>query len=170
MSKGSGLCETPAERFNIDGFYGPRADLPATVASRDGYYLREDVRQFDNSFFGINNLEATHIDPQQRKLLETTYESLESAGVSLKSLESSNTGVYVGNFTNDYRTMQNSDPSLFTRYSATGASSTVLANRISYCFNLHGPRWSSIPHAPPRSAPFIMQQQRSTSTSVMERS
>ena len=48
-----------------------------------GYFLREDVRQFDNSFFGINNLEASYMDPQQRKLLEVVFECFEDAGVCI---------------------------------------------------------------------------------------
>ncbi|KAK3936136.1 hypothetical protein QBC46DRAFT_296752 [Diplogelasinospora grovesii] len=73
---------------------------------KGGYFLGEDVRQFENSFFGINNLEATYMDPQQRKLLEVVFECLENAGIPLDKASGSNTGCYVGNFTVDFQVMQ----------------------------------------------------------------
>ena len=106
---------------------------------RGGYFLEEDIRQFDNSFFGINNLEATYMDPQQRNLLEVVYECFESAGVRLEDLSSSNVGCYVGDFVNDFLVMQAKDDESFHRYSPTGKGRTVLSNRISHVFDLHGP-------------------------------
>ena len=65
----------------------------------EAYIIDEDIREFQNGFFGINNLEATYMDPQQRKLLEVTYECFESAGVPLSKVSGANIGCYVGNFT-----------------------------------------------------------------------
>lgn len=76
------------------------------MVTKGGYFLGDDIRDFENSFFGINNLEATYMDPQQRKLLEVVFECLENAGVSLDQASGSNTGCYVGNFTFDYMVMQ----------------------------------------------------------------
>lgn len=96
---------------------------------------------FDNSFFGINNLEAKYMDPQQRKLLEVVFECFESAGAPLHELSGANVGCYVANFTNDFPIMQNKDAENFHRYSATGLGPTILANRISHVFNLQGPSY-----------------------------
>jgi acyl transferase domain-containing protein len=84
-------------------------DRPGSMGMKGGYFIQDDVRAFENSFFGINNLEATHMDPQQRKLLEVVFQCLESAGVSLEQASGSNTGCYVGSFTNDYEVMQRRD-------------------------------------------------------------
>ena len=84
-------------------------DRPGSMGTKGGYFLEGDVREFENSFFGINNLEATHMDPQQRKLLEVVFECLENAGVSLDKVSESNTGCYTGNFTVDYQVMQLKD-------------------------------------------------------------
>ena len=131
----------PPERFNIDGFYRKDAKNRAGVVQADGgYFLDEDIRHFDNQFFGINNLEAMHMDPQQRKLLEVVYECLEGAGITLEEASGSKTGVFVGNFTLDFQTGQLRDPDYIHRYHATGISPAVMANRISYIFNLVGPR------------------------------
>ena len=67
---------------------------------RGGYFIKDDIRNFDNEFFGILNQEATYMDPQQRKLLEVVFECFETAGVTLDQISGSDTGCYVGNFGN----------------------------------------------------------------------
>ena len=139
--KKSAQGPVPSQRFNIKGFHHPTGTERGGVMSADGgYFLQRDIRQFDNSFFGIHNLETTYMDPQQRQLLEVVYECFENAGVSMDQISGTATGVYVGNFTVDYQAIQNKDPDYGSRYSATGSGTAILANRISYVFNLHGPR------------------------------
>ncbi|KAI1129664.1 putative polyketide synthase [Nemania abortiva] len=143
--KRSAQGPVPPERFNINGFYHPDGKRRAGVIDADGgYFLDEDVRQFENSFFGINNLEATYgsMDPQQRKLLEVVAECLENAGVSLQSISGTNTAVYVGNFTVDFQSMQTKDADYLHRYHAAGTGTGIMANRISHVFNLHGPSFT----------------------------
>ncbi|KAI0552487.1 putative polyketide synthase [Xylaria curta] len=139
MDGKSGQGRVPSERFNIDGFYHADDSKAGVISANGGYFLNEDVRQFDNSFFGINNLEAAYMDPHQRKLLEVTYECFESAGLSMNDVSGSNIGVYVSNFTVDYTTMNYRDPDYLHRYSATGSGMAIIANRISHVFNLQGP-------------------------------
>lgn len=72
----------PPERYNIDGFYHPDGGNRSGLTDvPGGYFINDDLRKFDNGFFGMNNVEATYLDPQQRKLLEISYECLQSAGV-----------------------------------------------------------------------------------------
>ncbi|KAI1123016.1 polyketide synthase-like protein [Nemania abortiva] len=132
----------PNERYNIDGFYHPDGKRAGVMDTKGGYFLSEDVRLFDNSFFGINNLEAMYMDPQQRKLLEVVFECLEHAGISLEEISGSNTAVCVGNFTIDYQTIQARDPDYYHRYHATGSGTAIMANRISHIFNLQGPSFT----------------------------
>lgn len=129
----------PTSRFNANGYQNPNSDFPGSIPSNGGYFIDEDIRSLENGFFGINNLEAIYMDPQQRKLLEVVYECFESAGAPLHTLSGANVGCYVANFTTDYVTMQSKDPEYFHRYSSTGMGATILANRISHVFNLLGP-------------------------------
>ena len=92
----AGQCDVPSTRFNIDGFYQPEGGMNM----RGGYFIKEDIRNFDNEFFGILNQEATYMDPQQRKLLEVVFECFETAGITLDQISGSDTGCYVGNFGN----------------------------------------------------------------------
>ncbi|KAI8961149.1 putative polyketide synthase [Daldinia sp. FL1419] len=130
MEKKSGQGLVPLGRYNIKGFYSSKGDKSGVMNVDGGYFLKEDVRQFDNEFFGINNFEAIY---------EVVFECFENSGSSLNEMSNSNTGVYVGNFTQDNLLMQMRDPDDLRRYQATGSGLTMLANRISHTFNLHGP-------------------------------
>ena len=61
------------------------------------------------------------------------------AGLSLKDVAGSRTSVHVGCFSSDYQGIQSRDPLNVPKYGATGASSCILSNRISWFFDLHGP-------------------------------
>lgn len=96
------LKEIPNERFNPAGFYHPDGNYNGHTNVRYSYMLDEDHRNFDASFFNISRSEASAIDPQQRFLLETVYEALETAGITLEKLKGSNTAVYVGAMCGEY--------------------------------------------------------------------
>lgn len=57
----------------------------------------------------------------------------------MEAISGSSTGVYTGCFTNDYLVQLYRDPENTPAYMATGVGASMLANRISWFFNLHGP-------------------------------
>lgn len=120
-SERSGQADFPKNRLNIDAWYSPVKGRPGSLNSRGGYFLSDDdsYRNFDPSFFGISPLEATTMDPQQRKLLEVVYECFESAGKSLRDLSGSDTACYVGCFNREFEQMQGSDPEYRHLYQTT---------------------------------------------------
>ncbi|KAL4960977.1 polyketide synthase [Aspergillus stella-maris] len=128
----------PADRFNVDGFYHPNPTNPLTLNVRESYFLDENVRQFDTSFFNIAANEATSLDPQQRMLLETVYESLEAAGLRMEALRGSPTGVFCGAMCVDWEALLALDKAA-PEYTTTGVARNNLANRISYFFDWNGP-------------------------------
>ncbi|KAI0853704.1 putative polyketide synthase [Daldinia vernicosa] len=137
--KQDGWKEFSSDRINLNGFYHPNGQRPGSMSTMGGHLLQEDPRLFDHSFFGITATEAMSMDPSQRKLLEVTYEAFDSAGVPLEKLSGSRTGVFVGNFNNDYLLMQLRDPNFTLPYAVTGGGPAILSNRINYVFNLQGP-------------------------------
>ncbi|KAI1076749.1 hypothetical protein F5B20DRAFT_583920 [Whalleya microplaca] len=133
------LNEIPSSRFNVDKFYHPDALHHGTSNVRHSYVLSEDHRVFDSQFFGVKPIEANAIDPQQRLLLETTYEALESAGLPVENIQGSKTGVFVGLMNEDYSSIIGRDLQNVPTYFASGTARSIMANRLSYFFDLHGP-------------------------------
>ncbi|KAM0342042.1 hypothetical protein ACHAPU_009770 [Fusarium lateritium] len=132
--------EFDAERLNLERFYHNSGDTHgSTDVANKSYLLEEDTRLFDASFFGISPMEAAGMDPQQRILLETTYEAFESAGMTLEQLRGSLTSVHVGVMTSDWANIQARDTETTAKYNATGSANSIMSNRISYVFDLKGP-------------------------------
>ena len=127
------------DRFNAENFYHPNGHHHGASNVRDAYLLSEDPKTFDAQFFNISASEADNIDPQHRLLLESVYEGLESAGISLESLQGSPTAVYVGVMCDDYTDVLYNDGEAIPTYAATGSARSILSNRISYFFDWHGP-------------------------------
>ena len=75
------VTEIPADRWDADEYYDPEPGVPGRSVSKWGAFL-DDVAGFDSEFFGINEREATAIDPQHRLLLETSWEAMEHAGLT----------------------------------------------------------------------------------------
>ncbi|KAI0506314.1 hypothetical protein F5B22DRAFT_639320 [Xylaria bambusicola] len=131
--------EITTDRFSVDGFYHPDGSYHGHSNVRHAYVMNHDPSQFDATFFGIKPSEAKSMDPQQRLLLEVVYESIEAAGMSITGLNGSDTAVYAGLMTNDYGMMLTRDLAHVPTYHATGISSAIVSNRVSYFFNWHGP-------------------------------
>ncbi|KAI2041594.1 hypothetical protein LOZ39_001456 [Ophidiomyces ophidiicola] len=134
--------KVPSNRFNIDAHYHPDLARPGSFNSFGGYFLDGNLEDFDPTFFNMTPVEAMWLDPQQRKMLEVSYECLESAGLTLDDVSGSNTAVFVGCFTSDYQQMSTSEPDFRHNYCATGVDVGVMSNRIGNTFNLNGPSFT----------------------------
>lgn len=108
-------------------------DLP-----RRGGFM-DDVAGFDAGFFGITPVEAAAMDPQQRILLEVTWQALEHAGIPPKSLRGSRTGVFVGLSSSEYGSLTMGELDGVDAWTGTGAAAAIAANRLSYLLDLRGP-------------------------------
>jgi acyl transferase domain-containing protein len=124
-------------RFHPESVYDADPDAPGKSYVREGGFL-DDVDRFDAPFFGIAAREATQMDPQQRVLLETSWEALERAGIAPGLLNASRTGVYMGAMGTDYGAEEFALERL-DGYRTTGVIGSVLSGRISYLLGLHGP-------------------------------
>jgi acyl transferase domain-containing protein len=135
------VTETPAHRWDAAAYYDPRPQTPGKINTRWGAYL-EDVDQFDPQFFGISPREAVRMDPQQRLALEITQEALEDAGIPAPRLAGSATGVYVGFSSPEYYMHYVHNPQDVDEYTNSGNTLSMIANRMSYVFDLRGPSMS----------------------------
>ena len=131
------VTEVPPSRWAVDPIYDPDPTVPNKTNTRWGGFL-EQIDQFDPQFFGIAPREVATMDPQQRILLEVTWEALEDAGQIPEQLRGTKTGVFVGIGTHDYSIMLWQQP-VNDPYATTGTGNCIAANRISYLFNFKGP-------------------------------
>ena len=95
------LRDIPDDRWDIDSHFDPEITVPGKMYVRQGYYL-DDIDQFDPQFFGLSPREAESLDPQQRLVMEVSWETLEHAGIAPSSLKGEKTGVFVGQYWDDY--------------------------------------------------------------------
>lgn len=135
------VIDIPSERWDPRKFHDPSGQSPGRAYVNKAGILTRDVHLFDASFFGISPREAEIMDPMQRLLLEVSWEAFEDAGISPKAMAGQNMSVFVGGFVVDsmIKTSSPLNRNFLGSQSATGNSLTLLANRLSYFFDLRGP-------------------------------
>ncbi len=117
----------------IGEFSGPgRLASPYEGLIRDGREMR-----FDRNLFGMSHNEMLTADPHVRMLLTCTWETCERAGWDLHALHNSRTGVFVGAQVPSHSNWR--APLGANEFTVPSISLAMLANRISYHFNLMGP-------------------------------
>ena len=130
------ITEVPSDRWSLETFYDKGGKETGKMVSNRGGFIR-GIDQFDHSFFKISPREAASMDPQQRHLLEVTYEAFEDAGIDPWGLKG-DCGVFVGIGMTDYM-FSTMESNLIDAYSLTGVTHSVAANRLSFVFNFKGP-------------------------------
>lgn len=134
----SAVTTVPDGRWDAFDDGSPQTAQALAATTRWGSFL-SDVAGFDAEYFGITPREADYIDPQQRLILEVTIEALEHAGITAESLQRSQTGVFVGACVSEYGFLASRDLSQVDAWTGTGGALSIIANRLSYFLDLHGP-------------------------------
>lgn len=116
------ICELPEERkkwWNI----------------KDKIYMgvMPGIAEFDPQFFGIMPREAELMDPRQRLLMEEMWKAIEDAGFNPNDLETQRVAIFVGAEEGDYSKISGKDGGF------TNSHNALLASRLAYFLNLHGP-------------------------------
>lgn len=129
-----------SRKKDMDSIIGANAE----DKSEDHYFKAgylDEIDKFDAAFFRISPKEASLMDPFQRLLLETVWESIEDAGYGGDLLSGTKTGVYIG-ADHSFRVVLPSYSQMCSSKempAMTGSWTSILASRISYTFNLKGP-------------------------------
>lgn len=140
---GSGIVPLPADRWDVSAFQPTDETSPGKIRTPAAGFL-DQIDQFDPGFFNIAPKEAHFTDPQQRILLETAWQALESANIDPHTLRHGNGGVYIGASSIDYAFELDSlpyeqlDPAL-----SNGITIYPLSGRLSYFLGWRGPSLST---------------------------
>ena len=129
------MGEFPSDRgWNLAELFDPDPDAVGKTYTRYGAFI-DDAAGFDAEFFGISAREARAMDPQQRVILEICWEALETARIDPAGLAGTDTGVFVGAWSQPYGTGSDS----VEGYALTGAPTSVASGRVAYALGLQGP-------------------------------
>src|SRR5690606_21771341 len=147
MNGGDAIRDLPEGRW-AEFLSEPQfAQAVAEGNTRGGYLDQNVVTDFDAEFFAMSPIEVERIDPQQRLMMELTWEALEHAHIPASELRGEQVGMFVGSSTQDFQLIAalglgDRDPSLpisAEAYALLGASTGIIATRVSYFFAFRGP-------------------------------
>ncbi|SAL32903.1 thiotemplate mechanism natural product synthetase [Caballeronia udeis] len=128
--------EVSRTRWDIDRHYQKGDAAPGKTYSKWMGAL-DEYDLFDPAFFNISPREARSMDPQQRLFLQACWNGIEHAGYDPKALAGSRCGVFVGSSASDYHQLSRREQ--LSGQGFTGAAPSILAARIAYFLDLHGP-------------------------------
>jgi acyl transferase domain-containing protein/NADPH:quinone reductase-like Zn-dependent oxidoreductase/NAD(P)-dependent dehydrogenase (short-subunit alcohol dehydrogenase family)/acyl carrier protein len=144
VNKTDAVGDVPSDRWDMRKYYSANEARPGKMRHKQGGFISENLMEFDPLFFNMSPRESESLDPQQRMLLEISYEALEDAGITLEAVKGSRTGVFVGGFLVDNLLSLSTPENRYEINSHTMSTNalTMLSNRISYIFDLKGPSLS----------------------------
>ncbi|MFI7527628.1 polyketide synthase Pks13 [Nocardia salmonicida] len=147
IGRGDAIRELPEGRW--EEFLTDPAVAAAVAAGKTrGGYLDQDVlKQFDADFFAMSPIEVERVDPQQRLMMELTWEALEHARIPASDLKGAPVGMFIGSSSSDFQfiaslALGNTDsnvPATAEAYAIMGSSNGIIANRVSYFYDFRGP-------------------------------
>ncbi|KAK4064095.1 uncharacterized protein Triagg1_9251 [Trichoderma aggressivum f. europaeum] len=105
---------------------------------KGAHFIQDDVTCFDAAFFNYSGETAQALDPQFRMQLESTFEALENAGLTMEQVAGSQTSVFAGVFTHDYHEALVRDEDRLPRFMLVGTWNPMSSNRISHFFDFRG--------------------------------
>ena len=132
------ISEVPPDRWIHAPLHSEDPNLPGKTYVKSAGFI-ENIFEFDPLFFRISNTEAKYMDPQQRLMLEVAWEAFENAAIIPSSLAGSSTGVFIAANSFEYGAISTQHLEKVNFYSGTGTTLSVIANRLSYIFDLAGP-------------------------------
>ncbi|CAK9038106.1 unnamed protein product [Durusdinium trenchii] len=155
------VSDVPFSRWDHDTVFDPDPNcwMESQMYSGEGMLLKTSIRHaqfvegvelFDNKFFQLSSLEAGGMDPQQRHVLETSYEALFNSGYRKAQLQRAYIAVFTGGTHPEYswpgddgernnKVLERFVPKDVGALSGTGASAAITSNRVSFLLGIMGP-------------------------------
>ncbi|XP_063235501.1 fatty acid synthase-like isoform X2 [Bacillus rossius redtenbacheri] len=102
----------------------------------------KNLTHFDAEFFGISPQVSHSMSPDQRLMLEATFEAIVDAGVNPGEVRGSRTGVFIGYSTAESDELCQTFLEEVNKDTLWSSSPGIIANKISYYFDFKGPSYS----------------------------
>ncbi|MFD0362085.1 polyketide synthase Pks13 [Nocardia sp. GCM10030253] len=147
INRGDAIRDLPEGRWEEFTSEPAVAEAVAEGNTRGGYLDQDVVKGFDAEFFAMSPIEVERVDPQQRLMMELTWEALEHARIPASELKGEAVGVFIGSSSNEFQLIAalglgNPDPNVpasAEAYAIMGSVSSIIPNRVSYFFDFRGP-------------------------------
>ncbi|WP_245671390.1 type I polyketide synthase, partial [Nocardia amamiensis] len=148
IGRGDGIRERPEGRWSEFLAEPQLAEVIENANTKGGYLDQEVVKGFDAEFFAMSPVEVERVDPQQRLMMELTWEALEHARIPASDLKGAPVGVFIGSTGNDFMLLaalglgSERDPNVPVSaegYAIMGSVTSIIPNRVSYFFDFRGP-------------------------------
>jgi len=134
--------EVPTHRWDHNTVYDPSPNFEDENAGKTNckhMCYMDGLTLFDANAFGIRLYEVKSMDPNQRQVLEVSYESFYRSGMRRKDLRNCSCGVYVGFGSSEWDDADKKDKQIGVgAYVATGDANSILAGRVSFSLGLKG--------------------------------
>ncbi|MFE9352921.1 SDR family NAD(P)-dependent oxidoreductase [Streptomyces olivaceoviridis] len=136
---GEVLSGFPRDRgWDLDALFDEDPEVPGSAYVRSGGFL-DTATEFDADFFGISPREALGMDPQQRLVLETSWQALEDAGIDPTGLRGTPAGMFFGAEVQEYGPRLHDAPDGLDAYLLAGNANSVISGRVAYVLGAEGP-------------------------------
>lgn len=133
-------AEMPTDRgWDLTRLFHPDQTLPGTSSSRYGGGFLSDATMFDAEFFRISPRDAVAMNPVQRLLLTTAWETFEHAGIVPDTVRGQSIGTFVGVVSEEYGPLWHEAPADVQGKLVTGTLHCAASGRLSHFFGLSGP-------------------------------
>ncbi|SHG93906.1 beta-ketoacyl synthase N-terminal-like domain-containing protein [Chryseobacterium vrystaatense] len=138
LNKKNGIIPIPPDRWDHSFYYDAEGGKGKTFVDRAGFI--SDVFDFSPSSFGISEKEAADIDPQQRLLIQSSWNSIQNAGYKIDAIKEK-TGVFFGLSYRDYYDFDIAPNGVngYTASNPLGTVNAIAAGRVAYLLGLNGP-------------------------------
>ncbi|QKV96181.1 type I polyketide synthase [Streptomyces sp. NA02950] len=131
------ISDFPADRgWDLDRLRSDPAQAGSSSVDRGGFL---DAAEFDASFFSISPREALAMHPEQRILLEVSWEACERAMLDPLSVSGMNMGVFAARLSTEYGPPMHLAPEGSSGLMLTGNIPSAISGRIAYTLGVVGP-------------------------------
>lgn len=131
------ITDFPDDRgWDLDRLRSDPGQAGSSSVQRGGFL---EAAEFDAGFFGISPREARAMHPEQRVLLEVSWEACERAMLDPRSLTGTNTGVFAARLSTDYGPPMHLAPEGSAGLMLTGNIPSAISGRIAYTLGVVGP-------------------------------